>query len=114
MFSVGTSEIMVIMIVALLIYGKRLPEVARQLGRTFAEFKRGIAGLQREFQDELMRDERPAPRPTPSTAPLLTPAAPPPEIRTAPLPVPGAEAVPPADKELTPPVDSPLVPHVGP
>lgn len=38
---------------ALLFYGSRLPEVARSLGRSLSEFKRGM----REVQDEVSRDE---------------------------------------------------------
>jgi sec-independent protein translocase protein TatA len=40
-------------LVALLLFGKRLPEVGRSLGRGIAEFKKGL----REVQDEVMREE---------------------------------------------------------
>lgn len=41
MFSLGTTEILVILVVALLIIGpSKLPEVARTLGKGMAEFRR--------------------------------------------------------------------------
>jgi sec-independent protein translocase protein TatA len=43
----GSGEWMVILFIALLIFGRRLPEVARSLGKSVNEFKKGM----REFQD---------------------------------------------------------------
>ncbi len=60
MFSLGTSEILVILVVALVVFGKRLPDVARSVGKTVAEFRRGLQGLQRDFEQEMTRDERAA------------------------------------------------------
>lgn len=50
-FSPGYPEMMVVAVVALLLYGGKLPEVARSWGKTFAEFRRGLTGLQSEFKD---------------------------------------------------------------
>ncbi|MFG0319196.1 MAG: twin-arginine translocase TatA/TatE family subunit [Planctomycetota bacterium JB042] len=55
----GFQELVVVMVVALLLYGGRLPEVARSLGRTVGEFKRSAQSLTREFRIDL--DDRPPP-----------------------------------------------------
>jgi sec-independent protein translocase protein TatA len=53
----GGMEWIVIAGVGLLIFGRRLPEVARNLGRTVVEFKRGI----RDVEDDINRNSN-APR----------------------------------------------------
>jgi len=56
MFNVGGSEILVISLVALIVLGpSKLPEVARQVGKIYADFKRVSNGFQRDFR-EAMRD----------------------------------------------------------
>jgi sec-independent protein translocase protein TatA len=49
----GSGEILLLMILALLIYGGRLPEVARALGRSVAELKRGLTETKQAVASQL-------------------------------------------------------------
>jgi sec-independent protein translocase protein TatA len=51
----GHLEWLVILVVALLIFGKRLPELARSVGKSLTEFKKGINEA-KESTDELASD----------------------------------------------------------
>ncbi len=58
------TELLVILVVDLLVLGpKRLPELARSLGRGLAEFRRASTDLRREFLDvdDEARIDRPPP-----------------------------------------------------
>jgi sec-independent protein translocase protein TatA len=46
---------LIILVVALLIFGKRLPEIARSLGKSLTAFKKGIHEVE-ETKDELVDD----------------------------------------------------------
>lgn len=72
MFGIGTTEIIVIFIVALLFLGpKRLPELARTVGRAFADFRRTASDLQSHLNVDAAPRYTPPPRPAavPSPAP---------------------------------------------
>ena|SRR5262245_49098834 len=47
--NLGPLELMFIMGIAVLLFGKRLPEVGRSLGRGIVEFKKGLNGAGDEF-----------------------------------------------------------------
>jgi sec-independent protein translocase protein TatA len=49
MFGIGPMEMLVVGIVAVLLFGSRLPSVARSLGKSLTEFKKGM----REFENEM-------------------------------------------------------------
>jgi sec-independent protein translocase protein TatA len=51
----GHTEWLVILVIALLIFGKRLPELARSVGKSLTEFKKGINEA-KESTDELADD----------------------------------------------------------
>ncbi|RME44566.1 MAG: hypothetical protein D6795_17740 [Deltaproteobacteria bacterium] len=53
MFGMGATEIMVILGLALIVIGpKKLPEVARTLGKAMAEFRRSASEIKQSFEDE--------------------------------------------------------------
>ena len=58
MFDIGMSELLVVFIVALLVFGpKRLPELARALGKGLAEIKRSLNDAKRQVQTEFREIE---------------------------------------------------------
>jgi len=76
MFGIGVPELLVILVVALLVLGpKRLPEVAKSLGKAFAEFRRATSDLSEELHEaraSLEEDVRMAERPAPTIQPPAT------------------------------------------
>jgi sec-independent protein translocase protein TatA len=42
MFGLGPMELMIVGVVAVLLFGKRLPEVGRSMGKSIVEFKKGM------------------------------------------------------------------------
>jgi sec-independent protein translocase protein TatB len=58
MFGIGTTELVVILIVALLVLGpKKLPEIARSLGKTLGEFRRVTTDVKRTIEMEADQEE---------------------------------------------------------
>ena len=49
-FSPGPLEIVIVLVVLILLFGKRLPEVGKSLGKGFVEFKKGVKGIEREVK----------------------------------------------------------------
>lgn len=57
----GGMEMVVILVVALLIFGRRLPDVARSLGKSIVEFKKGIRDVKDDIEDQAHLDVKPSP-----------------------------------------------------
>ena len=47
-FSPGPMELLIIGVIAVLLFGKRLPEVGRSLGKGIVEFKKGVKGIEED------------------------------------------------------------------
>jgi sec-independent protein translocase protein TatA len=57
--NLGTSEIMLILFVVLLLFGaNKIPELARGLGKGMREFKDATNGIQREIQESARKIEQ--------------------------------------------------------
>ena len=75
MFGIGMTELVVIMVVALIVFGPtRLPELARSLGRAMNEFRRASTDIRQTFNDAV---QEPTPAPAPAPAPPAPVIAPP-------------------------------------
>ena len=65
MFGIGTPELILILIVALIVIGpKKLPDIAKAMGRAFGEFRRATDEIRENF-DLASLDQKP--QSTPST-----------------------------------------------
>lgn len=82
MGSIGAGELILILVIALLVFGpKRLPEVGRTIGKSLREFRRASQDIRDEFNFSL-DDEPPSPpaaatpswtEPSPETVPEPAP-----------------------------------------
>jgi sec-independent protein translocase protein TatB len=58
MFGIGMPEMLMILAVALIVFGpKRLPELAKSLGRALGEFRRATSDLKQSIETETGLDE---------------------------------------------------------
>src|SRR5437868_15285446 len=54
----GVTEWIIIGVFGLLIFGKRLPEVGRSLGKGIVEFKKGLKGVEDEVEEAANQPDR--------------------------------------------------------
>lgn len=79
--NLGPMEMLLVAGIALLLFGKNLPKVARDAGKAIVEFKKGMAGIEHSVDDAVYNRHdssnvsRPAPldEPVESTAPKFEP-----------------------------------------
>jgi sec-independent protein translocase protein TatA len=52
MFGVGQTELLILLGIALLLFGgSRIPSLARSLGKSITEFKKGVQGIEEEVNN---------------------------------------------------------------
>jgi len=86
MFGFGPFEMVVIGILAVVLFGGNLPEVARKLGGSYREFRRGLNEVQQQFRaaeyeankvissiEKTVDDEEDEEEPAEPAAPKFTP-----------------------------------------
>ncbi len=54
--NIEAPEMAVVGVLAIMLFGKNLPDVARQVGRGWAELKKSLSGIQNEFNSALYSD----------------------------------------------------------
>ena len=59
--SPGPPEMLLLAVIALLLYGGKLPEVARSWGRTLTEFRRNLADVRHEIDDAIYNEPQQLP-----------------------------------------------------
>jgi sec-independent protein translocase protein TatA len=65
----GMGEMVILAVVGVLVFGKRLPDVGKSMGKGILEFKKALSGVKNEIDD--------AGKPTPpETGPQNAPPAP--------------------------------------
>ena len=101
---IGMPELIVILVIALIIFGPRkLPELGKSLGKSIAEFKRASNELKNTLEEEIRTEEvktatrQQAPV---SPAPAAEPAAPPAVAEGTPI----AQAAPAPVAPMPPPI----------
>ncbi|WP_459557804.1 Sec-independent protein translocase subunit TatA/TatB [Lacunimicrobium album] len=72
--NIGWPEMVVFGVIALLLFGKRLPEVMRSMGQGVTEFKKGLKGIDTDVNDSVRRaGEQPSRPAATSTASVPAP-----------------------------------------
>lgn len=52
-FGIGFPELVIVGVVAVLLFGSRLPEVARSLGQSYQQFRKGLNEIQSSIQVDI-------------------------------------------------------------
>ena len=105
--SLGPAEILVILVIALLVFGpNKMPEIAKQVGKGFREFRRVQQHLKSELRDVVSEFDSPSSANVEQQAvPMLPPKD---DTATAEAPAVDATAAPAAEAHAAPAAPAPL------
>jgi len=79
MFGIGFQEMLIILVVVLIIFGpKRLPDLAKSLGKGIAEFKKASEEVRKGIDDAIQESEETVPPPAAAEKDASAPGATPP------------------------------------
>ena len=59
-FGLGPTEILILLGVGVLLFGRNLPGVGRSLGKTIVEFKKGVKGMEDDLEGGNIVRQEPA------------------------------------------------------
>jgi sec-independent protein translocase protein TatA len=59
--NLGPLELLIVMGIAMLLFGNRLPSVMRSLGKSVTEFKKGLSGIEDEIDHAVTADKKTTP-----------------------------------------------------
>ena len=91
--SLGPAEILVVLVIALLVFGpNKMPDIAKQVGKGFREFRRVQQHLKSELRDVVSEFDSPSSTPAAEqqSVPMLPPKDDAPDQPAAPAPAPAA------------------------
>jgi TatA/E family protein of Tat protein translocase len=112
MFGIGFQEMLIILVVVLIFFGpKRLPDLAKSLGKGIAEFKKASEEVRKGIEDAVKEESAPeAPKPPEDLSAYgkAPGSAPAPGEPATPDPAPPTEG--PAPSSVTPPDHAPVEP----
>jgi sec-independent protein translocase protein TatA len=54
----GGSEWIIILVIALLIFGKRLPDIARSVGKSLSSFKKGLKDVEDDIDSDVQDSDK--------------------------------------------------------
>jgi len=73
-------HLLILLVIGILVFGKKLPEMGRSLGKGIVEFKKGLRGLEDEMETQSTARQEPgavqAIQPPPRPPQRIAPAAP--------------------------------------
>ncbi len=76
MFGLGAQEMMILLVLGILLFGKKLPEVGRSLGKGLVEFKKGLQGIEDDVAGSIRTSDAAAPQSAPRPPQRIAASAP--------------------------------------